>query len=61
MPAIDVHLDAGLRVDGEPLVRVDGHTEKTGVRLDTDREKRAKNETLDPTCSLISQISTQFC
>ena len=40
VPAIDVHLDAGLRVDGEPLVRVDGHTEKTRVRLDTQREKR---------------------
>ena len=38
VPAIDVHLDAGLRVDGEPLVRVDGHTEKTRVRLDTQRE-----------------------
>ena len=43
MPAIDVHLDAGLGVDGEPLVRVDGHAEKTRVRLDTQREiKRGK-------------------
>ena len=40
VPAVDVHLDTGLGVDGEPLVRVDGHAEKTRVRLDTGREKR---------------------
>ena len=33
-PLAEVDLDGGGSVDGEPLVRVDGHAEEAGVGVD---------------------------
>ena len=33
LPAVDVHLDASLGVDGKPLVRIDCHAKQAGIGL----------------------------
>ena len=42
-PLVDVHLDRGLRVDGEPLVRVHGHAEQPRVSLILASKRDKKN------------------